>query len=672
MTCRCLSLALMISLPAFAGNGQMARRLGEVTVSADRPLSEIGVVKLSLDSTALRENISLSMADVIGSGSSLFVKSSGRATLSTVTFRGTSPSHTIVTWNGLPLNSPSLGMTDFSLLPACFIDRASLLYGTTSLLESSGGLGGAVSLSSSSADIGDGIGVQYVQGVGSFTTFDEFLRITYGSSKWRVSTRVAYSSSKNDFKFVNHDKKENVYDEDHNIVSQYYPEQRNKNGAYGDFHFLQEVYYSPGKNDETGLSVWYTGSDREIPLSTVDYNLSRMYENRSRENTLRAVLSWRHHRSLWRLCLRGGLAHTWMAYDYSVGQQSGSVSSLTDSRTKNNTYYFNGQSDWMIRDNLFLTANLTVKGSNVRSVDRASLTGDLGYDRSRMEAGMALSARWQICSRVGASLLLREDVSGGDWSPFVPAFFVDALISRRGNVMARASVSRNHRFPTLNDLYFIPGGNPDLKAERGITYDAGITFGVEPSSGRIDIHGGLTWFDSYIDDWIMWLPTTKGFFSPRNMKKVHSYGIEANAAVGLKLTGDMLLDLGGSFSWTPSVNMRRISDADMSVGSQIPYVPLYSASASGRLTWRSWGLAYKWCYYSERYTMTSAENAVSGALPSYFMSGLSVEKQFVFNPLDLSLKLAVNNLLDADYQTVMSYPMPGINFELFVSVTPKF
>lgn len=44
--------------------------------------------------------------------------------------------------------------------------------------------------------------------------------------------------------------------------------------------------------------------------------------------------------------------------------------------------------------------------------------------------------------------------------------------------MVKASVSRNYRFPTLNDLYFLPGGNPDLKNEHGFSYDAGVSFDV--------------------------------------------------------------------------------------------------------------------------------------------------------------------------------------------------
>ena len=101
-----------------------------IDILGQRSIKEIGIQHTKLDSLVLKENISLSMADVLAFNSSIFVKSYGRATLSTVAFRGTSPSHTQVTWNGMRINSPMLGMTDFSMIPSYFVDDASLLHGT--------------------------------------------------------------------------------------------------------------------------------------------------------------------------------------------------------------------------------------------------------------------------------------------------------------------------------------------------------------------------------------------------------------------------------------------------------------------------------------------------------------------------------------------------------------
>ena len=678
---RLVVAVVLIAGAGMAATGQSSERmksLREVVVWGNRPMKDIGVQKTEFDSLALKETVALSMADVLTFNSSVFVKSYGRATLSTVAFRGTSPSHTQVTWNGMRINNPMLGMTDFSTIPSYFIDKASLLHGTSSVNETGGGLGGLVKLATV-ADVDSGLHLQYVQGIGSFKTFDEFARITYGSRRWSVSTRVVYSSSPNDYRYVNRDKKVNIYDDDKNIIGQYHPTERNRSGSYKDFHALQEVSYRISQRDRLGLNLWYVNSNRELPMLTTDYGEERDFENRQREQTLRAVVNWDHNRRKWKLGLRGGYIHTWMAYDYKREVAEGNMASMTHSRSRVNTFYGQAEGEFSPAEKWFFTAGVSAHQHFVRSQDRNIILQDgdkaiVGYDQGRIELSASASAKWQPLERLGVSAVVRQEMFGDRVAPVIPALFVDGLVSRRGNVMLKSSVSRNHKFPTLNDLYFLPGGNPDLKNESGWTYDAGASFDIGWNRPfPVSAGGSVTWFDSRIDDWIIWLPTTKGFFSPRNVKRVHAYGIEGRLNVAFEPIKDWVFDVNGSYSWTPSINVgEKMSPADRSVGKQLPYVPRHSASLTGRLTWRSWSFLYKWAYYSERYTMSSNDYTITGHLPQYFMSNVSLEKKLTLKVADLQLKLAVNNLFDEDYLSVLSRPMPGINFEFFIGITPKF
>ena len=648
----------------------------EVTVYGRRPMKEIGVQQTKFDSVVLKENIALSIADVLTFNSSIFVKSYGRATLSTVAFRGTSPSHTQVTWNGMRINNPMLGMTDFSMIPSYFIDDASLLHGTSSVSETGGGLGGAVKLSTKPAQ-NNGFGLQYVQGVGSFKTFDEFLRLTYGNKNWQLSTRAVYSSSPNEYKYRNHDKKENIYDDNHNIIGQYYPVERNRSGSFKDLHILQEAYYNSDSGERFGLSAWYINSNRELPMLTTDYGEAAEFDNRQREQTFRGVLSWDHLRSNWKVAAKAGYIHTWMAYDYKRDAGNGIMTSMTRSRSKVNTFYGQADGEYYIGSKWLFTASVSAHQHLVESRDKNIILqqGDkaiIGYDKGRIELSGSVSAKWRPTERVGVSVVLREEMFGTEWTPFIPALFVDGVLSKRGNIVAKASVSRNYRFPTLNDLYFLPGGNPDLKKESGWTYDAGLSFAIG-NEGVYSLSGSASWFDSHVDNWIIWLPTTKGFFSPRNIKSVHAYGVEMEADLAVALSEDWHLGLDGTFSWTPSINEGEpMSPADKSVGKQLPYVPEISATLTGELSYRTWSLLYKWCHYSERYTMSSNDLSLSGNLPPYFMSNITLEKRFSLAWADLSLKGAVNNLFDEEYLSVLSRPMPGINFEFFLGITPKW
>ena len=239
--------------------------------------------------------------------------------------------------------------------------------------------------------------------------------------------------------------------------------------------------------------------------------------------------------------------------------------------------------------------------------------------------------------------------------------------------MVKASVSRNYRFPTLNDLYFLPGGNPDLKKEHGFTYDAGLSFATG-RDGVYTLRGEATWFDSYIDNWIVWLPTAKGFWTPKNVKEVHAYGVEVKAGLDVQLAKDWQLSADGNFSWTPSINHGDPVDwYDKAIGKQLVYIPEFSASVTGHLTYRSWRFTYKWCYYSERFTTSDNDMKTKiGRVKPYFMSDISLEKAFSFRWADLSLKGVINNLFNEEYQSVLSRPMPRLNYEIFLDIRPKW
>lgn len=648
----------------------------DVTVWGRRPMKEIGTHETRLDSAVLKENIALSIADVLTFNSSTFVKSYGRATLSTVSFRGTGPSHTQVTWNGMRINNPMLGMTDFSMIPSYFIDDASLLHGSSSVNAAGGGLGGLVKLATRPADT-RGAGVQYIQGIGMFRTFDQFARFTYGDDRWQLSTRIAYQTSKNDYKYRNRDKKENIYDDDRNIIGQYYPVERNRSGAFGDLHILQEAYCNTGRGDRFGVSAWYVDSDRELPLLTTDYGDEIDFENRQREHTLRGVLSWDHLRSDWKLAARAGYVRTRMAYDYRRDKGNGTMEPMTRSRSRVNTLYAQTEGEYSLGDRWFFTAELSAHQHFVVSADKNIISQDgdrkiVGYDKGRIELDGALSAKWRPTERLGMSLVLRESMFGTKWTPLIPAFFADWLLSKRGNLLAKASVSRNYRFPTLNDLYFLPGGNPDLRSESGLSYEAGLSFAVG-REGAYTLSGSASWYEQYIDDWILWLATAKGFMSPVNIKEVHAYGVELEADLGVTLAPRWRLGLSGTFLWAPSINEGDpVSDADLSVGKQLPYEPEYSATVTGRLAWGRWSLLYMWCYYSRRYTMSSNDATLTGYLAPYYMSNVSLEREIAFGWADLTLKATVNNLFNEEYLSVLGRPMPRMNAEFFIGIRPKW
>ena len=706
-------IALIAFLCSCALCAQTDSLLHEVRVTAQRRLSEAGIQRTTLDTAILHQNVALSMSDILTQHSSLFIKSYGRATESTAEFRGTSPSHTQVLWNGLKINSPMLGTVDFSTIPAYFVDEANLLHGASSLTLTGGGLGGAVDLCTRPVRK-RGVGVQYVQGIGSYDTYDQFLRLTYGGQRWTSSTRVVYATSNNRFHYTNYDKKVDERDATGNIIRSYHPTELNRSGYFHDLHALQEFSLRPSSvpGALATAAVWFTHSLRGLPFLSVDYRDDNDFRNEQLQDAVRSVISWQQPLgSQSSLEARAGYFYQSHAYDYatkshttssptsSPSSSSGPVdggssavaspsspstsafTTITDSHSYSHQAYLQAKADYSPAADWLLTANFDVTYNHVRSRDQSPFHIGDNYNKGRLESSLSLSAKYRPTKRLTLSAVLREELYRRDLVPLIPALFGEYTLlsssvhgNRTAGLYLKASVARNYRYPTMDDLYFKPGGNPDLRPERGFTYDGGLEGNVQFPLGLQDaflsFKGNLSAFDSYITDWILWTPNAKGYWQPSNLKKVHNYGTEFTLTAELHLPFDWHFTLNGNYAYTPSLNHSEDLDAaDASYGKQLVYVPLHSANLCARLRWRTWALTYQWYSYSERFTTTSNEvGYITGRLKPYYMSDLTIEKQFRWRRLQASLKAAIYNLLDSEYVTVLSRPMAGRHFEFFLEV----
>lgn len=371
-----------------------------------------------------------------------------------------------------------------------------------------------------------------------FRTFDEYLRFTYGDEHWQSSTRIVFSSSPNDFKYKNYHKKLNIYDDDHNIVGPVQPRGTQQKRRFQRPASVARGVLQPRRRQPVRTERLVSQLGPGTAHAGCGYRENAGYSNKQREQTLRGVLSWDHVRKNWKMGVKAGYIHTWMAYDYEKDKGNGEWEKMIRSRSRINTFYAQAEGEYSIGRKLLVTATLSAHQHLVHTKDKNVLDslsaqhlgqmppaegGDVklaavGYDEGRIELEGCVSVKWRPWERLGLALTLREQMYGSKWTPVIPAFFADVVLSKKGNVIAKASISRNYRFPTLNDLYFLPGGNINLKKEHGFTYDGGVEFTVGRKNSY-SLHGEATWFDSYIDDWIVWLPTFKGFWSPSNIKR---------------------------------------------------------------------------------------------------------------------------------------------------------
>ena len=228
------------------------------------------------------------------------------------------------------------------------------------------------------------------------------------------------------------------------------------------------------------------------------------------------------------------------------------------------------------------------------------------------------------------------------------------------------NAGRNYHKPALNDLYWLPGGNPGLLPEDG--YSGDISLSGNFSSGKVKFSSEITGFVSQIENWIMWQPASNGayYWEADNIRDVLSGGLEYqyNASLSLK---KVIFRSGGNVSYTRTSNLNAVSSADESRGKQLIYIPKSKGGFYVSSSFKKFTLKYDLKGAGRRYTKSS--NQVSDferVLNPYWLSNISVDKQVDLNSHSLNLKFIVENILDTDYQSILWRPMPGRSFSLSV------
>jgi iron complex outermembrane receptor protein len=106
---------------------------------------------------------------------------------------------------------------------------------------------------------------------------------------------------------------------------------------------------------------------------------------------------------------------------------------------------------------------------------------------------------------------------------------------------------------------------------------------------------------------------------------------------------------------------------EASYGKQLPYIPLHSANMNMNISVRGFSLIYTWNYFSERFPYMSNESySLRDELYPYYMNQMRIGKNIDFNKVKLDVNLAVYNLLNEEYRSVLQRPMPGRNFHLMI------
>ncbi|MEL7020764.1 MAG: TonB-dependent receptor plug domain-containing protein, partial [Bacteroidota bacterium] len=503
--------------------------------------TSVGERQEAWTSTQLQPYSGQHLADLLATETGAFIKSYGNGALATISLRGSGASHTAVLWNGLPIQSPMLGQLDLALLPLGMLDAVSLQLGNNSAGWGSGAIGGVLNLENKWRKKNPWeLGVQTL--VGSFGQQQIQLQARLNAAKWGMSTRLLQQQADNDFNY---------------IIRADLPMRTQTNAALSQRSLLQEFFYQPTPNQQFGIKLWTSQSAREIPPTTTQ-NRS---EAEQTDNFLRTMLDWKwvQQNAVWRAKM-GWFVEQMHYLDPLAGVDSQNDFQVWTSEASITLKWPTlPTSAWKHRIEVgFNHTYFAAEADAYKQVRQQRRTALFVHIRQQWQ-----DWRWQFN--------IRQELQDGRLVPVVPSLGLERHFTKHA---VKLKIGRSYRLPTFNDLYWIPGGNPDLLPEDGwsqeLTWERLLADSWQYST---------TVYNREITNWIRWaLPEDGGFFRPQNIAQVWSRGVEQRLG-WRKQWSNWGLAIKGGYDLTYSTNQVAIKNPEIEAGDQLVYVPRHSGFA---------------------------------------------------------------------------------------------
>jgi outer membrane cobalamin receptor len=417
------------------------------------------------------------------------------------------------------------------------------------------------------------------------------------------------------------------------------------------------------QDNVSGFRLWYQMSDRNLP-QLVSYQGSDR-EEYQKDDQFRIQYDWKRYTDGLNYHFFTGLNTTTLNY-YRAVPSFNFVNE--DSQSRESGFLNHLRIFREFDEKTYATVSIDANYYHVEASDH--LTGQ-GYREDRMETSLMLNLHFKPASRVAWFILMRSENYDGQIIPLIPAAGVEWQLFRRMPVVFRSNVARNYRKPSLNDLWWMPGGNPDLLPEDGYTGD--VSLAGDFRSGRLAFRNELTGYASLVKNWIVWQPAASGayYWEANNVKDVFSRGIEYQFTAEIDWNR-VKVRSGGSYAFTRTSNRHAVRSVDESRGKQLIYIPKHKGGFYISSTWKQFTLKYDMNGVGKRYTSSGNEESdFERVLNPYWLGKVSLINQMAWNEFLLNLKFTADNVFDMDYQSILWRPMPGRFYTFSVALKYK-
>lgn len=572
---------------------------------------EVSAIKIDRSST-----FTDIMSDLLGKntesalllGSGAYVRNYAPGQSSTMQIMGATSNQSSVLWKGIQISNPMLGISDISLLSLSLFDESHILY-ISSLEQMT--IGGQVSLENK-APRKQSLGITYRYNSMQNHIFSGF----WTEARKNYSHKISW----NGLRAQNHYK----VDLGSSTYNMQYAQQNSGQAIYDGFFQVKKWLIQP--------SLWYVQSFRQIPASF------------------------------------GGNGNNDVQYDLQFRTQLALEKTFQYLDFKQQFAYLN--------DEIRFTNNFVDDLGVAHNFISQSTSG------LKISKKLSLDSWWQVKATKGSHPSFSESAG-----LLIQSNLVNTLKFRHknyhfnvgGGYIYQNSFSRKHsllpsielryksqkqsfqfqfqravRFPTLNDLYWSPGGNPNLLPEDAWKLTGGYGIRIRAIRLRSLVYYRQT------KNLIQWIQVGS-FWGPENVSQVQSYGVQFILDYKLSLTSKLGLNLSQHYYYNRSINTNSNSPF---FKKQLIYTPLHKITSSITLD----GIKWKW----ESSGIISSARFTSQDNSQVLDPFLLLDSQFSYELVKkgdqkLMATIAIQNITNTIYQHQAGFYQPQRQFEIGLS-----
>ncbi len=589
----------------------------EIVVEAELPAG----LPISSTSSIRREKIEAlaprDLSEVLSFTSGTFV-SSGSKNESQMKIRGFESQRIALLYDGIPVYEPFFNSFDLKTLTSEEVASIKVVKGASSVLYGPNALGGVVNIITRRPEP-PSFSLKAI-----YDSHDSFSLSSSGAVSWR---RLSFAG------FASFDKSEGFrWKADRETVLR-------ENSDYDRQNITGKVYFYPGRGSEILFEAAHYRSEFGIPAATGDFYIPRYWRFKSWSRFLVNL------GGLFPLGKTGNLKFR----TYLVRHDNVLDSFLTPDMNELlwESTYRNASSGAFLLGSIAYAAPSELEFSlNFRN-DRVRIQDDRGeewseYEHQTLSLGMEnhlrLSPQWKLVG--GLSVDHLEKSAGEDKTSLNP--ILGLKFNPSTYVDLHATFSRKSRFPSMKALYSAQTGNPDLRDERGRSYELGLRY-------EKDFLLAAALFHNRVEDLINPVRLPDGSSANLNVGRARISGFEFE---GEKRFGGLSLSV--NYTFLEGKNEDEDRPLDLVPRSQLNFVLGFSASFEFTL----WGLAVG------RSEMKIFNEVVE--VPAYLVLHAVLSRSFS----TFTVFVRVENLLDRAYATEPGYPMKartiaaGLRFNL--------